>query len=132
MTPHEQARLNYEQQPHFMEWDELLALYYHVWPRVLVDNDNTFLLARPVRYDDGAGIAVEKTWRVANCDTWFIWFFIGDIRHVYDLLPFSLPHVCYRRTDDSLHFHSFERLKRLLVSPNEERSQYLRPVKPRP
>jgi hypothetical protein len=127
--PSEIARRHYEAegQPAGLSWEELLSLYNGFNYRVLVDTESTFLLAKPVRWDDAEGIAIDKAFRPEDCDTWFVWMFVGDLCDISPLVPFELAYVAWRSIDDVLHFYQFPRLKKILDSLyHEVRSQHPR------
>lgn len=95
------------------DWDTFYQLYSG-WPRLLIDTPNLFLAARPVKWAEvGPGINFEHIWPLDECDTWYVWAFVGDLARVWESIPFELPNVCYRRTNDSLHFHRLARVKKL-------------------
>jgi hypothetical protein len=81
-----------------------------------------FVMGRPVpktvSYEDM--LDITKTYTLSECDAWCIYFLSGDIKKVWEILPFDLPYIVFERKG-STKIYLLEKLKRT-ISRNYGRS----------
>lgn len=91
-------------QPRTMEEDEEL---YRVSGHV-IDTPDVFIMGKAVKHD----APIESILYPGVCfapsvaDAWFLHAMAGDIRAMYDAMPYFLPLVGWARRDGQVHFHS--------------------------
>lgn len=78
--------------------------FYQTPPRLFVYDGTNILFASP-QPSNGSGPP----------DTWVIWYAAGSITALFDHAPYPLPYLCWqRRKTQSLHFHSWVRIRSLV------------------
>lgn len=76
--------------------DFLGELAFHLMHGYVFSTDRLFAMGRAV--PKGADASdFETEWPAAECNAWFAWVVVGDLRAVVNLLPFELPWVGWHR-----------------------------------
>jgi len=75
----------------------------HLMFGYIIATPDYFVMGRPVPrgISHKDMIDITKTYPVAECDAWCIYFYSGNMQKVFSNLPFSLPYVVFERNGNS-------------------------------
>ena len=76
--------------------DFVAELRAHLLHGYVILTDCIFLMGRPCPRDADM-TDLLRSWPVAECDAWFVWVGVGDMRELVAAMPFPLPWVGFYR-----------------------------------
>lgn len=112
MTPYHRMEDWYRTHPAPRPFAQYVEM--HLQAGVVVANDDFFLLARAVNSHTNPWRIVEsmQTFPRSEQDCWYVFAFCGDLRRVWDFVPYPLPLVAFNRHNQkALRFTRLSRLR---------------------
>lgn len=118
-TPYLTVRENYLKfwKAGMMTWEEQVGWYLAEDGGHVQKTPNYFVMGRAVVKETGSMCRdLRVRFPVPQCNCWYIAFFCGDKRTVFNALPYHLPWLCWQRFEDAdkdLHFLPTSRIAEL-------------------
>lgn len=92
--------------------DFAAELRAHLVHGYVISTPRIFLMGRPCpRFADVSDLS--RSWPISECDAWFVWVAVGDIRELVEAMPFFLPWIGFYRQGRGRAANSFVQTKRL-------------------
>lgn len=116
MSPYEAMAAKYRAHPQEREFVWYVA--WHLEHGFVFSTPEYFVMGRPVNREAEAAEICEPTWQFAReeCNCWYVHAMAGDLRRVWEILPWPLGWVAFERIHDgkrNLRFYPTEHMKRL-------------------
>lgn len=113
MNPYMQAVKFYENREDFPFFGE--ALHQILMNGFVHSTPDFFIMATPVNKDELTEdvFDVYKNWPKEEQNCWMVWFAAGKIDGGFEICPYQLPYVCFRR-ENILRVYGFRNIKRVV------------------
>lgn len=114
MTPVEQAKQVYQQEPCARTFEE--DIHLHLMHGYVFSTPYYFVMGRAVLRGGCPNEIVNSTFLYApwRCDCWHVYLFAGDMNKALSMFPYPLPWVSFER-QNKLRFYPFDRLNHLIT-----------------
>lgn len=91
--------------------DFMSELDRHLAEGWVYSDDKVFVMATVESRESLLGLNLNKN---IDMDTWFVYSYVGNLKRVFELIPFKKKFVAFRRNNGSLKIYQMDKLLKKL------------------